>query len=209
MFTNLFETLLNYFDKGGVIFLLLSFLSIYSLSIILLKIVHLKNFNLKKTNNLIKSISNNKTYKNIDFFFSKNKFSSESIYFFHSLVELSKNNKFTSIEMENRKEFIISNQVKKLESLMPSLDIIANTSPLIGLLGTVIGMIDSFNQLEIGGDLVNPALLAGGIWTALLTTAIGLIVAIPAMVAHHFFEKKIIDIEYTFENFYELLKQCE
>lgn len=209
MFTNLFETLQNYFDKGGVIFLLLAFLSIFSLSIILLKIVHLKNFNLKKTNNLIKSISNNNTYKNIDFFFSKNKFSSESIYFFHSLVELSKNNKLTSIEMENRKEFIVSNQIKKLESLMPSLDIIANTSPLIGLLGTVIGMIDSFNQLEIGGDLVNPALLAGGIWTALLTTAIGLIVAIPAMVAHHFFEKKIIDIEYTFENFYELLKQCE
>ena len=62
-------------------------------------------------------------------------------------------------------------------------------SPLLGLLGTVIGMISSFSQLELGGDLVNPALLAGGIWTALLTTAIGLVVAIPAMVAHHFFEK--------------------
>ena len=66
-------------------------------------------------------------------------------------------------------------------------------------------MISSFSQLELGGDLVNPALLAGGIWTALLTTAIGLVVAIPAMVAHHFFEKKIIDIENSVQNLYMIL----
>ena len=72
-------------------------------------------------------------------------------------------------------------------------------SPLVGLLGTVIGMIDSFNELELGGSLVDPAILAGGIWTALLTTAMGLIVAIPALVSHYFLEKKINDLLDDFE----------
>ena len=74
---------------------------------------------------------------------------------------------------------------------LPSLEIIAQVSPLIGLLGTVIGMIDSFNELELGGSLVDPSILAGGIWTALLTTAMGLIVAIPALISHYFFDKKL------------------
>jgi biopolymer transport protein ExbB len=52
-------------------------------------------------------------------------------------------------------------------------------------------MIDSFNELELGGSLVDPSILAGGIWTALLTTAMGLIVAIPALISHYFFEKKL------------------
>lgn len=74
---------------------------------------------------------------------------------------------------------------------MPSLEIISQVSPLVGLLGTVIGMIDSFNELELGGSLVDPSILAGGIWTALLTTAMGLVVAIPALVSHYFLDKKI------------------
>ena len=60
-------------------------------------------------------------------------------------------------------------------------------------------MIDSFNELELGGSLVDPAILAGGIWTALLTTAMGLIVAIPALVSHYFLEKKINDLFDDFE----------
>ena len=60
-------------------------------------------------------------------------------------------------------------------------------------------MIDSFNELELGGSLVDPSILAGGIWTALLTTAMGLIVAIPALVSHYFLEKKINDLFDDFE----------
>jgi len=75
---------------------------------------------------------------------------------------------------------------------MPTLEIIGQVSPLIGLLGTVIGMIDSFNELELGGSLVDPSILAGGIWTALLTTAMGLIVAIPALISHYFYDRNIL-----------------
>ncbi len=86
---------------------------------------------------------------------------------------------------------LVENEFKKAQSLMPSLEIISQVSPLIGLLGTVIGMIDSFNELELGGSLVDPSILAGGIWTALLTTAMGLVVAIPALVSYYFLDKKI------------------
>ena len=68
---------------------------------------------------------------------------------------------------------------------------IGNISPLLGLLGTVIGMIQAFQRLEEAGTQVDPALLSGGIWVALLTTAVGLIVALPAITALNLLEGKI------------------
>lgn len=60
------------------------------------------------------------------------------------------------------------------------IETIAMVSPLLGLLGTVLGMIQAFRDLEMSGGAANASLLAGGIWQALLTTAAGLIVALPA-----------------------------
>jgi biopolymer transport protein ExbB len=56
---------------------------------------------------------------------------------------------------------------------------------LLGLFGTVLGMVEAFRQLELAGSQVDPAVLSGGIWQALLTTAVGLAVAIPAVLAHN------------------------
>lgn len=67
----------------------------------------------------------------------------------------------------------------RLERGFRLLDTIAQIAPLLGLFGTVIGMIDAFRNLQDAGSSVDPALLAGGIWVALLTTAVGLAVAIP------------------------------
>ncbi|MFO7596161.1 MAG: MotA/TolQ/ExbB proton channel family protein [Desulfocurvibacter africanus] len=63
---------------------------------------------------------------------------------------------------------------------------VATAAPLIGLLGTVLGMIEAFSRLSASGD-VDITMLAGGIWQALLTTAAGLSVAIPALFAHRWF----------------------
>ncbi len=76
----------------------------------------------------------------------------------------------------------------KLRSGLRSLALIANLSPLIGLLGTVIGMIGAFQALQSAGNKVDPSILSGGIWVALLTTAAGLIIAIPAAAAHNWME---------------------
>jgi biopolymer transport protein ExbB len=64
-----------------------------------------------------------------------------------------------------------------------ALELIATIAPLIGLLGTVLGMIEAFQALQIAGNRADPAALAGGIWQALLTTAAGMAVAIPASMA--------------------------
>jgi len=64
-----------------------------------------------------------------------------------------------------------------------ALELIATIAPLIGLLGTVLGMIDAFQALQAAGNRADPAALAGGIWQALLTTAAGMAVAIPASMA--------------------------
>jgi len=57
---------------------------------------------------------------------------------------------------------------------------------LLGLLGTVIGMIKAFMVIQEMGGKVNAAVLAGGIWEAMLTTALGLSVALPTMLAHSY-----------------------
>jgi len=71
------------------------------------------------------------------------------------------------------------------------LDLIATITPLLGLLGTVLGMIAAFQALQEAGARADPATLAGGIWQALLTTAAGMAVAIPASVALAAFEGMI------------------
>lgn len=76
-----------------------------------------------------------------------------------------------------------------LRSHLRGLEVIASLSPLLGLLGTVIGMIDAFRALEAAGNQVDPSVLSGGIWVALLTTAAGLSVAIPTVVALNWLER--------------------
>lgn len=71
------------------------------------------------------------------------------------------------------------------------LEVIAALAPLLGLLGTVIGMIEAFQQLEAAGNQVDPSVLSGGIWEALLTTAVGLSVAMPVVVALNWLERRV------------------
>lgn len=81
-----------------------------------------------------------------------------------------------------------------LESLRTGfrpLELIASLAPLLGLLGTVLGMIEAFREMEGAGNQVNPAVLSGGIWEALLTTALGLSVAIPVVAAHGWLERRV------------------
>ncbi|UWQ51820.1 MotA/TolQ/ExbB proton channel family protein (plasmid) [Leisingera caerulea] len=82
-------------------------------------------------------------------------------------------------------------EVSRMNSLIRLLELIAMVAPLLGLLGTVLGMIQSFQELELAQGAANASVLAGGIWQALLTTAAGLMVAIPAAVAAGLFAARI------------------
>ena len=67
----------------------------------------------------------------------------------------------------------------------------AQLAPLMGLFGTVLGMIEAFQALQDAGTQVDPSLLAGGIWVALMTTAAGLAVAMPTSIALSWFEAQV------------------
>ena len=82
-------------------------------------------------------------------------------------------------------------EVLKMSKYIRIIELIAMISPLLGLLGTVLGMIQSFQELEMAQGSANASVLAGGIWQALLTTAAGLIVAIPAAVGATLLSEKV------------------
>ncbi len=100
-------------------------------------------------------------------------------------------------------------EVAKMERFIGVLGLIAAMAPLLGLLGTVVGMIEVFQQISLVGVGKADA-LAGGISKALNTTAAGLTVAIPALIAHRFFEARVdhlvIEIEHHALRFVDLLK---
>jgi len=91
----------------------------------------------------------------------------------------------------HRLEAEAEEQFAKLETGFRFLDSVAQLAPLLGLFGTVLGMISAFQALQDAGSQVDPAALAGGIWVALLTTAVGLAVAMPTTVILNWFESQI------------------
>ncbi len=97
----------------------------------------------------------------------------------------------TSALLREEVERVAARELAQLRRLLRPLEVIAALSPLLGLFGTVLGMIDAFQALEGAGNRVNPAVLSGGIWEALLTTAVGLGVAIPAMAAFHVLDRVV------------------
>jgi len=91
-----------------------------------------------------------------------------------------------------------SHVIHDLERYLNTLGTIAAIAPLLGLLGTVIGMIKVFTEIMLQGT-GNAAVLAGGISEALITTAAGLSVAIPALIMHRFFSRRIDTVVVTLE----------
>ncbi|MDP7539958.1 MAG: MotA/TolQ/ExbB proton channel family protein [Alphaproteobacteria bacterium] len=108
-----------------------------------------------------------------------------------SAITTSTDSRLTAEDRDAEISRVGSAQIRDLESHLHALEVIANLSPLLGLLGTVIGMIGAFAKLEDAGSKVDPAMLAGGIWEALLTTAFGLVIAIPALAAFYVLEGRV------------------
>jgi len=93
---------------------------------------------------------------------------------------------------DKRAELAIEHELLEGARYLNSLDTVAIVAPMLGLLGTVSGMIATFQKVaELQGQ-VNPSVLAGGIWEALLTTAFGLLVAIPALIGYRYFKSRLI-----------------
>lgn len=90
-----------------------------------------------------------------------------------------------------RLEAEVETRFAQLEKGFRFLDSVAQLAPLLGLFGTVLGMIEAFQSLQAAGAQVDPSILAGGIWVALLTTAVGLVVAMPTALILSWFEQRM------------------
>ncbi len=99
--------------------------------------------------------------------------------------------------------------VSQMRKYLRLFNAISNLSPLLGLLGTVLGMIDAFNTIARADAMGRPELLAGGIGTALITTAAGLVVAIPSYAAYAFFlgriDKLILEMDSHAQSIVEII----
>ncbi|MBB3995404.1 biopolymer transport protein ExbB [Sulfitobacter undariae] len=94
-------------------------------------------------------------------------------------------------QMETRLQADAETRFAKLESGFRFLDSVAQLAPLLGLFGTVLGMIEAFQSLQDAGAQVDPSILAGGIWVALMTTAVGLVVAMPTALILSWLESRV------------------
>ena len=115
-------------------------------------------------------------------------------------------------EIEKAMESVALHEVSKLEKSLWILATIANIAPLFGFLGTVTGMIASFQALaEVG--LGNPEAVAGGISEALITTATGLVIALPVQAAYNYFNNRVsqfaLDMEISSSVLLETFSEIE
>lgn len=173
------------FEKGGVVMVVLACLSVYALGVVFYKLYQFSRSHVFRKDFIDPAMRAIKAaeYEKVE----------------QSLVRLQtpvartmlvalhcvRNRDMTQESREAEVERVGSAEVRYLEQHLRGLEMVANISPLLGLLGTVIGMVRAFSRLEEAGSRVDPSLLAGGIWEALLTTVGGLVVGILALAAHY------------------------
>ncbi len=102
-------------------------------------------------------------------------------------------------------------EVSRLEKNLAWMATIAGAAPMLGFLGTVTGMIQAFYRLSTAGGAIDPGQLSGGIYQALMTTAVGLIVGIPAYLAYNYLSTRVEKVVYIMQlnsvEFVDLLQE--
>jgi len=183
--------ILDLFERGGVVMGIIFCLSIYMTAVIIFKIYQF--WRMQTLNPLfVEHLENNLDRAALKASLANANLSQNPVAkVMLSALRVIEKPRVTEDMAKEEISRVGSAELRYLEGHMRGLELVANISPLLGLLGTVIGMVDAFSALEQAGARINPSLLAGGIWTALLTTVAGLSVAIPALAAHYAFDGKI------------------
>lgn len=178
-------------EKGGLTMWLLGALSVYTLTVVIMKAYQLYQGGLignpvaEEVLMLLDAGEPAKAKRH-----AKSDASPMGIMLFQTMHTI-QNEKLTPVKRHAEIQRIGNAILKTLESNLRGLEFAALAGPLLGLLGTVGGMITTFASIEAAGTKIEPALLAGGIWAALLTTVAGLAVAIFATACHYAFEALI------------------
>ncbi|MCS7204460.1 MAG: MotA/TolQ/ExbB proton channel family protein [Leptospiraceae bacterium] len=181
--------LIDLFFKGGFLMWPMLFQVILSLSIFLERIIFLFYTSINKTKllELIELIQYQKLkideiWSHIEREFPKKTKTNETLILIKTILE-KKQNSEPQIQIQG--EELLQNLQKRISVLVLN----AQTAPLIGLLGTVIGMIQSFQNISFEDGQIQPERIAEGIWVAMITTAFGLIIAITSYVFYFILDK--------------------
>jgi biopolymer transport protein ExbB len=102
-------------------------------------------------------------------------------------------------ELATRAGDVASRQLRAQQQRAYPLAVVATVAPIVGLLGTVVGMIESFHVIAFTGGMGDASLLAGGISKALVNTAAGLAVALPSLALHHYFRHRLVTCSLALE----------
>ena len=189
---------------GGPVVYILILLSIYATAVILYKLHVFYKVNFFKADKIGNSINLWVSKNHTEAYESINNIDHpETDVISFTMYQLLKHKKLTAkLESDIREEIsrLSDERINYYSSNLNSLQVIATIAPLLGLLGTVFGMIEAFQQMEMAGKNVDPSILSGGIWEALLTTAVGLSVAIPIVVLESYFRNLIERFKNNIEN---------
>lgn len=179
-----------------VIWLLL-LLSVFSLAVILEKfwVLRRKRGNSENLRQKVFSILQKKDYKAIDEILNNDCSSSAEV-----TLKVLRNMKESGIGLEDSLLIALSEEKIILESRIAILGTLGSNAPFIGLFGTVLGIISAFHSLAMNAK-GGPAIVMSGISEALVATALGLFVAIPAVAAYNYFVRYIKKIMVGSENF--------
>ena len=191
-------------NLGGPIVYILLALSVYATAIIFYKLHIFYGVNFFKSERTARSVKTWLENNHDDAYESINKINDpESEVISFAMYQLLKHKKLTvKLESDIREEIVrlSDERINYYSSNLNSLQVIATIAPLLGLLGTVFGMIEAFQQMEMAGKNVDPSVLSGGIWEALLTTAVGLSVAIPIVIFESYFRNIIENFKNNIES---------
>jgi biopolymer transport protein ExbB len=188
------------FEKGGVIMYLLAMLSVYAVAVVIFKIIQFRAANVFDRSFIEPALreikQGDRTRATKTLASTKGPIARIMRVTFECVANREMSQKSKEAEILR----VGSGDIRYLESHLRGIEMTASVAPLMGLLGTVIGMIGSFSKLSMSGTRVDPTILAGGIWEALLTTAGGLAVAIPALAAHYILDGVIERVRATMKD---------
>jgi biopolymer transport protein ExbB len=185
------------FVKGGWVMYLLIALSIYALGIVLFKIYQFTSSGVFHTHFIDRVMMYVKRGELTDAAQLLSRERGPIARVMRVSVECILNRAISMKSREAEISRVGSAELRYMESYMRGLEMAATVAPLIGLMGTVIGMIKAFAKLSEAGSRIDPSMLAGGIWEALVTTAGGLVVAIPALAAYYILDSLIERVRAT------------
>jgi len=188
------------FVKGGWVMLPILGLSVYALGIVFYKIYQFQTGNVMATRFIDRVMAHVKKGELTDASQMLMREKGPVARIMRVAIDCILNRDMSMKSRESEIARVGSGEMRYLESHLRGLEMVFTAAPLLGLLGTVLGMVRAFSKLAEAGSRIDPSMLAGGIWEALITTAGGLCVAVPALAAYYMIDAAIERVRSTMKD---------